>query len=138
MGAAGPGTLCGHNVSLVFNSLVIRLDFQSAEVGVVGMGKYWKPAHLQLIKQGHPSSDDESLLVAVGLEPGAPGCGASTGPSMGPSIGGSIGKMGPVMRDGTRGVLADPIANCSDHIYSKCWLLKELRLRVDELESELQ
>eukprot|EP00061_Rhincodon_typus_P000507 g11924.t1 len=34
--------------------------------------------------------------------------------------------------------LADPIANCSDHICSKCWLLEELRLRVDELESELQ
>eukprot|EP00061_Rhincodon_typus_P002865 g18690.t1 len=34
--------------------------------------------------------------------------------------------------------LADPIVNCSDHISSKCWLLEELRLRVDELESELQ
>eukprot|EP00061_Rhincodon_typus_P001016 g13459.t1 len=34
--------------------------------------------------------------------------------------------------------LADPIANCSDHICSKCWLLEELWLRVDELESELQ
>eukprot|EP00061_Rhincodon_typus_P006000 g26169.t1 len=34
--------------------------------------------------------------------------------------------------------LADPIANCNDHIYSKCWLLEELRLRVDELELELQ
>ncbi|XP_072352062.1 uncharacterized protein [Scyliorhinus torazame] len=33
--------------------------------------------------------------------------------------------------------LADPIASCSDHICSKCWLLEELRLRVDELESEL-
>jgi len=29
--------------------------------------------------------------------------------------------------------MADPVASCS-----KCWLLKELRLRVDELESELQ
>eukprot|EP00061_Rhincodon_typus_P012548 g38348.t1 len=34
--------------------------------------------------------------------------------------------------------LADPIAHCSDHICNKCWLLEELRLRVDELEAELQ
>eukprot|EP00061_Rhincodon_typus_P000347 g11404.t1 len=34
--------------------------------------------------------------------------------------------------------LADPIANGGDHIYSKCWLLEELWLRVDELESEHQ
>eukprot|EP00061_Rhincodon_typus_P007688 g29636.t1 len=34
--------------------------------------------------------------------------------------------------------LADHIANCSDHVCSKCWLLKELWPRVDELESELQ
>eukprot|EP00061_Rhincodon_typus_P019052 g48491.t1 len=34
--------------------------------------------------------------------------------------------------------LADPIANCSDHICSKCWLLEEIWLRVDELESDLQ
>eukprot|EP00061_Rhincodon_typus_P003546 g20351.t1 len=34
--------------------------------------------------------------------------------------------------------LADPIASCSDHICSKCWLLEDLRLRIDELEPELQ
>eukprot|EP00061_Rhincodon_typus_P004564 g22888.t1 len=34
--------------------------------------------------------------------------------------------------------LADPIASCSDHICSKCWMLEDLGLRVDELESELQ
>jgi len=34
--------------------------------------------------------------------------------------------------------MADPVASCSDHICSKCWQLEELRLRVDELESELQ
>eukprot|EP00061_Rhincodon_typus_P005877 g25928.t1 len=34
--------------------------------------------------------------------------------------------------------LADPIANCSDHICNKCWLHEELRLRVDELEPEFQ
>lgn len=34
--------------------------------------------------------------------------------------------------------LADPIVNGRDHICSKCWLLEELRLRVDDLESELQ
>eukprot|EP00061_Rhincodon_typus_P003069 g19199.t1 len=33
--------------------------------------------------------------------------------------------------------LADPIESGGDHICSK-WLLEELRLRVDELESELQ
>eukprot|EP00061_Rhincodon_typus_P012312 g37958.t1 len=34
--------------------------------------------------------------------------------------------------------MADPIVNCSDHICSKCWLLEDLQLRVDELESESQ
>eukprot|EP00061_Rhincodon_typus_P010073 g34083.t1 len=34
--------------------------------------------------------------------------------------------------------LANPIASCSDHICSKSWLLEDLWLRVDELESELQ
>eukprot|EP00061_Rhincodon_typus_P011892 g37247.t1 len=34
--------------------------------------------------------------------------------------------------------LADPIAKCSDHICSKCWLLEDLWLRVDELELEPQ
>eukprot|EP00061_Rhincodon_typus_P003356 g19890.t1 len=34
--------------------------------------------------------------------------------------------------------LADSIVNCSDHICSKYWLLEELLLRVDELESEVQ
>eukprot|EP00061_Rhincodon_typus_P000595 g12163.t1 len=34
--------------------------------------------------------------------------------------------------------LADPIANCSDDVCSKGWLLEELWLRVDELELELQ
>ena len=34
--------------------------------------------------------------------------------------------------------LADPIASCNDHICSKCWLLEELRLKINELESEIQ
>eukprot|EP00061_Rhincodon_typus_P013532 g39958.t1 len=34
--------------------------------------------------------------------------------------------------------LAVPIMSCSDHICCKCWLLGELWLGVDELESELQ
>eukprot|EP00061_Rhincodon_typus_P016007 g43994.t1 len=34
--------------------------------------------------------------------------------------------------------LADPIASGGDHTCSKYWLLEELQLRVDELESELQ
>eukprot|EP00061_Rhincodon_typus_P005885 g25939.t1 len=34
--------------------------------------------------------------------------------------------------------LADPIVNNGDHICNKCWLLEELQLSVDELESELQ
>eukprot|EP00061_Rhincodon_typus_P001248 g14166.t1 len=34
--------------------------------------------------------------------------------------------------------LAVPIESCGDHIYGKCWLLEELWLRVDELQSELQ
>ena len=34
--------------------------------------------------------------------------------------------------------LVDPIETISDHICSKCWLLEELRLKIDELESELQ
>eukprot|EP00061_Rhincodon_typus_P014804 g42106.t1 len=33
--------------------------------------------------------------------------------------------------------IADRVASCSDHICSKCWLLEELWLRFDELESEL-
>eukprot|EP00061_Rhincodon_typus_P013897 g40555.t1 len=34
--------------------------------------------------------------------------------------------------------LANPIASYSDHTCSKCWLLKELQLRINELGSELQ
>eukprot|EP00061_Rhincodon_typus_P016381 g44572.t1 len=34
--------------------------------------------------------------------------------------------------------LADPIENGSDRMCSKCWLLEELWLKIDELEFELQ
>eukprot|EP00061_Rhincodon_typus_P009878 g33706.t1 len=34
--------------------------------------------------------------------------------------------------------LADPIASCSNYICSNCWLLDELRLRIDEQDSEFE